>query len=49
MTRQGLVEADNERQLFCDKLIIEEIRGLERALEVCGKGHPAPPERETGP
>ena len=49
MTRQGLVEMDTERQLFCDKLIIEEIRGLERTLEFCGKGRPAPPGPETRP
>ena len=49
MTRQGLVEVNTERQLFSDKPIIEEIRGLERTLEFCGKGHPAPPGRETTP
>ena len=48
MTRQRLVEAGTERQLFCDELIIEEVR-LERTLEFCGKGRPPPPRRETGP
>ena len=48
MTRQRLVEAGTGKQVFCDELIIEEIR-LERTLEFCGKGRPAPQRRETGP
>ena len=49
MTEQNNLDFSSDDQLFCDEPIFEKIRGLERTLEFCGKGHPAPPRRETGP
>ena len=49
MTEQEPIDVGSEKQLFCDGLIIGEIRSLERTLEFCAKGNSVPQKRETGP